>query len=112
MLPLVKRAPEAEGAKRLVVRHLPGGNAVMIVFQEREFRLDQAPSQAYSVASAGVVLARSTGPRQGFRLSKLKLKPPQPASDAASTIPNPVFAKWMNFMRRIIRPPGRPGCLE
>ena len=33
-----------EGAKRLVVRNLAGSNAVMIVFREREFRLDQAPS--------------------------------------------------------------------
>lgn len=33
-----------DAAKRLVVRNLPGSNAVMIVFREREFRLDQAPS--------------------------------------------------------------------
>jgi membrane-bound inhibitor of C-type lysozyme len=33
-----------DAAKRLVVRQLPGANAVMIVFREREFRLDQAPS--------------------------------------------------------------------
>ena len=31
-------------AKRLVVRHLAGSSSVMIVFPEREFRLDQAPS--------------------------------------------------------------------
>jgi len=33
-----------DAAKRLVVRNLAGSNAVMIVFREREFRLDQAPS--------------------------------------------------------------------
>lgn len=31
-------------AKRLVVRYLPGSSSVMIIFREREFRLDQAPS--------------------------------------------------------------------
>ncbi len=32
-------------AKQLVVRYLPGSPSVMIVFREREFRLDQAAAE-------------------------------------------------------------------
>jgi membrane-bound inhibitor of C-type lysozyme len=57
-----------EGAKRLVVRHLPGGNAVMIVFQEREFRLDQAPS-ASSTSGARFTNGSTTLQSQGDQVS-------------------------------------------
>ena len=52
-----------DGAKRLVVRHLPGGNSVMIVFREREFRLDQAPSASGSRFSNGSTTLQSQGDR-------------------------------------------------
>jgi membrane-bound inhibitor of C-type lysozyme len=35
-----------DGARRLVIRNLADAKSVMIVFPEREFRLDQAPSAA------------------------------------------------------------------
>ena len=53
-----------DAAKRLVVRHLPGGNAVMIVFREREFRLDQAPS----ASAAGFTNGSTTLQLQGDRV--------------------------------------------
>ena len=43
-MPSDATAYACDGGKRLVVRYLSGDNAVMIVFKEREFRLDQAPS--------------------------------------------------------------------
>jgi len=43
-LPSDATAYACDGGKRLVVRYLSGGNSVMIVFPEREFRLDSAPS--------------------------------------------------------------------
>lgn len=52
-----------DDAKRLVVRHLPGGNSVMIVFREREFRLDQAPSASGSRFSNGSTTLQSQGDR-------------------------------------------------
>jgi len=50
-----------DDAKRLVVRHLAGGNAVMIVFREREFRLDQAPSASGTRYSNGSTILQSQG---------------------------------------------------
>ena len=50
-----------DGAKRLVVRNLPGGNAVMIVFREREFRLDQAPSASAGRFTNGSTTLQSQG---------------------------------------------------
>lgn len=50
-----------DAAKRLVVRQLPGGNAVMIVFREREFRLDQAPSAAGARFTNGSTTLQSQG---------------------------------------------------
>lgn len=43
-LPRDATAYACDGDKRLVVRYLPGEGSVMIVFPEREFRLDRAPS--------------------------------------------------------------------
>ncbi len=43
-LPRDATAYACDGGKRLVVRYLPGESSVMIVFPEREFRLDRAPS--------------------------------------------------------------------
>ncbi len=43
-LPRDATAYACDGGKRLVVRYLPGDSSVMIVFPEREFRLDSAPS--------------------------------------------------------------------
>lgn len=42
-----------DGGRRLVVRHLEGIKAVMIVFRERQFRLDQASSAAGARYSNG-----------------------------------------------------------
>jgi len=50
-----------DDAKRLVVRHLAGGNAVMIVFREREFRLDQAPSVSGTRYTNGSTILQSQG---------------------------------------------------
>ena len=50
-----------DGGKRLVVRQLPG--AVMIMFPEREFRLDQAPSASGSRFSNGSTTLQSQGDR-------------------------------------------------
>lgn len=50
-----------DAAKRLVVRHLAGGNAVMIVFREREFRLDQAPSASGARFTNGSTTLQSQG---------------------------------------------------
>lgn len=52
-----------DAAKRLVVRHLPGGNAVMIVFREREFRLDQATSASGARFTNGSTTLQSQGER-------------------------------------------------
>ena len=57
-----------DGGKRLVVRNLPGGNAVMIVFREREFRLDQAPS-ASSTSGARFTNGSTTLQLQGDQVS-------------------------------------------
>ncbi len=40
-----------EGGKRLVVRYLAADKTVMIVFPEREFRLDATPAGGYSNGS-------------------------------------------------------------
>jgi membrane-bound inhibitor of C-type lysozyme len=37
-----------DGGKRLIVRYLTGPDAAMIVFRERQFRLDPAPTAASS----------------------------------------------------------------
>ena len=59
-----------DAAKRLVVRNLPGGNAVMIVFREREFRLDQAPSaSSASVARVSFTNGSTTLRLQGDQVS-------------------------------------------
>ena len=50
-----------DAAKRLVVRQLPGSNAVMIVFREREFRLDQAPSASGTRYTNGSTTLQSQG---------------------------------------------------
>lgn len=50
-----------DAAKRLVVRNLAGGNAVMIVFREREFRLDQAPSASGTRYTNGSTILQSQG---------------------------------------------------
>jgi len=50
-----------DAAKRLVVRQLPGSNAVMIVFREREFRLDQAPSASGARYTNGSTTLQSQG---------------------------------------------------
>jgi membrane-bound inhibitor of C-type lysozyme len=55
-----------DNAKRLVVRQLPG--AVMIVFAEREFRLDQAPS-ASSTSGARFTNGSTTLQSQGDQVS-------------------------------------------
>ncbi len=52
-----------DAAKRLVVRNLPGGNAVMIVFREREFRLDRAPSASGARFTNGSTTFQSQGDR-------------------------------------------------
>lgn len=52
-----------DAAKRLVVRHLTGGNAVMIVFPEREFRLDQAPQADGARYTNGSTTLQSQGDR-------------------------------------------------
>ena len=52
-----------DAAKRLVVRQLPGGNAVMIVFREREFRLDQAPGAQGARFTNGSTTFQSQGDR-------------------------------------------------
>ena len=57
-----------DAARRLVVRQLPGGNAVMIVFREREFRLDQA-SSASSTSVARFTNGSTTLQSQGDRVS-------------------------------------------
>ena len=50
-----------DAAKRLVVRQLPGGTAVMIVFREREFRLDQAPSASGTRYTNGSTTLQAQG---------------------------------------------------
>ncbi len=55
-----------DGAKRLVVRQLQG--AVMIVFSEREFRLDQAPS-APSTSGTRFTNGSTTLQSQGDQVS-------------------------------------------
>jgi membrane-bound inhibitor of C-type lysozyme len=40
-----------EGGKRLIVRYLAADKTVMIVFPEREFRLDATPAGGYSNGS-------------------------------------------------------------
>jgi membrane-bound inhibitor of C-type lysozyme len=55
-----------DAAKRLVVRQLPGGNAVMIVFREREFRLDQAPSASGSRFTNGSTTLQVQGDRMSL----------------------------------------------
>jgi YD repeat-containing protein len=52
-----------DDAKRLVVRHLAGGNAVMIVFREREFRLDPAPPGAGARFTNGSTTIQLQGDR-------------------------------------------------
>ena len=52
-----------DAAKRLVVRNLAGSNAVMIVFREREFRLDQAPSASGARFTNGSTTLQSQGDR-------------------------------------------------
>jgi len=52
-----------DAAKRLVVRYLPGGNAVMIVFREREFRLDQSPPAAGARFTNGSTTLQLQGDR-------------------------------------------------
>lgn len=50
-----------EGAKRLVVRQFSGANSVMIVFREREFRLDQAPAASGARFTNGSTTLLSQG---------------------------------------------------
>jgi len=47
--------------RRLVVRYLSNPGAAMIVFMEREFRLDPAPSTAGARYTNGVTTLQSTG---------------------------------------------------
>ena len=52
-----------DAGKRLVVRYLTGLNAVMIVFREREFRLDQAASADGARFTNGSTTLQSQGDR-------------------------------------------------
>lgn len=49
--------------RRLVVRYLSNPGAAIIVFMEREFRLDPAPSAAGARYTNGVTTLHSTGDR-------------------------------------------------
>jgi membrane-bound inhibitor of C-type lysozyme len=42
--PADARIYECDAGKRLVVRYLDGGKAAMVMYPEREFRLDQVPA--------------------------------------------------------------------
>ena len=50
-----------DGARRLVIRNLADKKSVMIVFPEREFRLDQAPSASGTRYSNGSTILQSQG---------------------------------------------------
>ena len=50
-----------DGARRLVIRNLADKKSVMIVFPEREFRLDQAPSGSGTRYTNGSTILQSQG---------------------------------------------------
>jgi len=50
-----------DGARRLVIRNLADTKSVMIVFPEREFRLDQAPSGSGTRYTNGSTILQSQG---------------------------------------------------
>lgn len=50
-----------DSGKRLVVRYLTGPNAAMIVFRERSFRLDPAPSASGARYTNGSTTLQSQG---------------------------------------------------
>jgi membrane-bound inhibitor of C-type lysozyme len=55
-LPADATAYACNDAKRLVVRRSPGTNSVMIMFPEREFRLDQVPADPARYSNGSTTL--------------------------------------------------------
>jgi len=60
-LPSDATAYACDGGKRLVVRYLPGEASVMIVFPEREFRLDRAASGSGTRYTNGIGTLENKG---------------------------------------------------